>query len=171
MSDANSNDLGNLPTPSSNSNDSGDLAPAPRKSPPLGNLQIAPPPPTLEDRLDRANRSARCRHIKPNGIRCGSPAVRDQVYCYFHHVYRDHESDRQPFRPDPTGALWNLPLLENADGIQMAIQLVLDSVLANKMDLKRASILLYGLQTAAANVRHTHFDPAAYRKDLTTELK
>src|ERR1035437_7626658 len=25
-----------------------------------------------------------CEHIKPGGARCGSPAVRDQKYCYHH---------------------------------------------------------------------------------------
>lgn len=156
---------------SSNPNDSGDLEATPAKSPSPANLQIAPPPPTLEERLVRANRTARCEHIKSNGIRCGSPALRDHVYCYFHHVWRDHEADRQPFLPDPSGMVWNLPLLENADGIRMAIQLVLDSVLCNKMDLRRASILLYGLQTAAANVRRTQFDPPGFRKEITTEIK
>ncbi len=164
----NLNDSGILQTPSSNSNDSGDLATAPPKSPPIGNLQIAPPPPTLEDRLDRANQSARCEHVKPNGIRCGSPALRNEHYCYFHRVWRP-QADLQPFRPDPNGHVWALPILENADGIQMALQLVLDSVLCNKMDLKRASILLYGLQTAASNVRRTQFD--VFHSSISTELK
>jgi hypothetical protein len=169
MSD-NSNPPATLQNPSSNPNDSGDLETTPPKSPPLGHLQIAPPPPTPQERLRRANQTARCEHIKSNGVRCGSPALRDEIYCYFHHIWRK-ENDRQPFLPDPNGMVWNLPILEDADGIQMAIQLVLDSVLCNKMDLRRANTLLYGLQTAAANVKRTHFDPAAYRKEITTELK
>ena len=27
---------------------------------------------------------ARCRHIKVNGTQCGSPALREEKYCYFH---------------------------------------------------------------------------------------
>ncbi len=25
-----------------------------------------------------------CAHIKVNGIRCGSPSLRQEVFCYFH---------------------------------------------------------------------------------------
>ena len=27
---------------------------------------------------------ARCQHIKVNGIQCGSPALKDRKFCYFH---------------------------------------------------------------------------------------
>ena len=30
-----------------------------------------------------------CRHIKLNGERCGSPALRDQAFCYFHRTLAD----------------------------------------------------------------------------------
>lgn len=172
-----------LPTPALNSNESPDLPAPPAKSGKILNLEIkgVPPSPGTPTRagaargggvaMAAAHAAARCEHVKSNGVRCGSPALRDQIYCYFHHIWRNHQNDRQPFYPDPNGMLWNLPLLEDADDIQMAIQLVLNSVLCNKLELKRASILLYGLQTAAANVRRTHFDWSAYRKDLSTELK
>src|SRR5512140_3129316 len=167
---ANSNAPAILQEPSSNSNESGDPEPAPPKSPPLGNLQIPSPPPTLEERLDRANRTVRCHHVRSNGLRCGSPALRDEIYCYFHRIWRP-QPDCQPHRPDPNGSVWNLPLLEDPNGIQMALQQVLDSVLANKMELKRASILLYGLQTAAVNVRRTDFDTYKVQHESITELK
>lgn len=60
-----------------------------------------------------------------------------------------------------------LPLLGDANGVQLALQEILDSILANKMDLRRAQILLYGLQTASANVKHTYFNA---RSDTSTEL-
>ena len=156
-----------LQTPVSNSNQSPDLPTPPAKSGKTLTLEIKGVPPSMS----AAHASPRCEHVKSNGIRCGSPALRDQIYCYFHHIWRNHQNDREPFTPDPNGMVWNLPLLEDPDAIQMSIQLVLDSVLCNKMDLKRASILLYGLQTAAANVRRTRFDPAPYRKEISTELK
>ena len=31
-------------------------------------------------------RVARCEHVKVNGTQCGSPALRDQPYCYFHAI-------------------------------------------------------------------------------------
>jgi hypothetical protein len=30
-----------------------------------------------------------CQHIKTNGIRCGSPAMRRSPFCYFHKRWRD----------------------------------------------------------------------------------
>ncbi len=165
----------------SNPNESPDLPPRPAKSGETLDLEIkgAPPPgsPARADvaragvaDMSAAHRSPRCQHIKSNGLRCGSPALRDEIYCYFHRIWRA-QPDRRPYEPDRSGIIWNLPILEDPDAIQMAIQLVLDSVLAGKMELKRASLLLYGLQTAAANVRRTHFDPVACRKDISTELK
>ena len=166
---SNSNGIGILSDASSISNDSGDLPSLPSKSPPLGNLEIAPPTPTLQDRLHRANQTIRCHHIKSNGIRCGSPALHDEIYCYFHHIWRT-EPECFPHRPDPNGALYKLPLLEDANGVQMAIQQVLDSVLSSKLDLRRAGILLYGLQTAAANLRRTTFEPFM-KGEISLELK
>jgi len=163
-----SNENQTFPTPSPNSNEPPDLAAAPRKSGQNQNLQVYTPTPDIS----KAHAAPRCEHVKPNGIRCGSPALRDEPYCYFHRIWRNpYQDDHKPFRPDPNGILWNFPVLENADAIQMSIQLVLDSVLANKMELKRASLLLYGLQTAAVNVRRTQFDAGGFRKEITTELK
>lgn len=31
-----------------------------------------------------SNDTRKCEHIKTNGIRCGSPALRDENICYFH---------------------------------------------------------------------------------------
>lgn len=159
---------GTLQKADANFNESGDLEPAIRKSPPAGNLQIAPPALTREERLVRANKTCRCHHIKSNGVRCGSPALREEIYCYFHRIWR-RQPDCIPHRPDPNGALFDLPLLEDANGIQLAIQQVLQAVLANKMDLRRASTLLYGLQTAASNCKRVSFEP--YAPKVTTELK
>ena len=163
---ANSPENQNLPTGGANSNESPDLPTPPPKSGENQNLETYPPVPDITP----AHRALRCQHVKPNGIRCGSPALRDEIYCYFHRIWRS-QPDRQPFRPDPNGMIWNLPILEDADGIQMALQMVLDSVLASKMDLRRANTLLYGLQTAAANVKRTEFDKSWIRENLSTEVK
>jgi len=136
----NSNENQILPTSTPNLNEPPDLAAPPRKSGPSQNLPVYTPTPDIS----KAHAAPRCEHVKPNGIRCGSPALRDETYCYFHRIWRNHyQDDHKPFRPDPNGILWNFPILENADAIQMSIHLVLDSILANKMELKRASLLLY----------------------------
>jgi len=110
----------------------------------------------------------RCEHIQFNGNRCGSPALRDEIYCYFHRIWR-HQPDCMPHRPDPSGALFDLPLLEDANGVQLAIQQVLQALVANKMDVRRAYTLLFGLQTAASNIKRTDFQP--YAPKVMTELR
>ena len=43
-----------------------------------------------------------CRHIKTNGERCGSPALRDQTHCYFH---RNLTANHPKPAPEPTTIL------------------------------------------------------------------
>jgi len=63
---------------------------------------------------------ARCQHIKVNGTQCGSPALRNETYCYFHMRWAlksmEIDEGRQRER-------WNvtLALPEDADSIQMGL--------------------------------------------------
>ncbi len=93
-----------------------------------------------------------CNHIKTNGSVCESPALHDQEYCYFHTAQR--QRIRRQRRAARLNLPFQLPLLEDAASIQMAISDVLNALLAHQIDHKTAGLLLYGLQTAAVNVRH-----------------
>jgi len=96
-----------------------------------------------------------CQHIKTNGTRCGSPALRSRNFCYFHHVAHDLRRIRRQ-RPQ---ARFELPLFEDANAIQMAIQQVAEAVLEERIDNKRAGLLLFALQTAACNLKNVDFEP------------
>lgn len=157
----NSNEEQILETDDANSSESPDLPRPPRKSGQTQDFEIKAP-------MAAAHRSVRCHHVKTNGVRCGSPALRDEIYCYFHRIWR-HQPDCHPHRPDPNGALFELPLLEDANGIQLAIQQVLQALVSNKIDVRRAYTLLFGLQTAASNIKRVDFQPYAPR--VSTELK
>ena len=111
------------------------------------------PPTTRElcERLAIANRAMRCGHIKANGVPCGSPALHDNVYCFFH--------DRVHNPPYEDG----FPALEDANSIQLAIMQVLDALQRRAIDRLAANTLLYGLQTASANLRRVNFEPLALR--------
>jgi hypothetical protein len=43
-----------------------------------------------------------CRHIKPDGVRCGSPALRGKSLCYFHNRPPRKPKPLPPSMPDPT---------------------------------------------------------------------
>ena len=96
---------------------------------------------------------ARCQHIKTNGTQCGSPAFKKRKFCHFHHRWRD-----QSIRVDKHTV--KLPVLEDADSVQVALMEILRLLMRQKLDPKRAGLLLYGLQTASANLKRTAFEPA-----------
>jgi len=125
-----------------------------------------------------------CRHIRPNGTRGNSPALRQQVLCYFHHRERSRfpnlrpAADRETFtRPQvehilrddlarqyysltPESRTFELPTLEDHASIQLALSLLLRAMAQNEIDPKRAGMMLYLLQIASANIRNIPDEPA-----------
>jgi hypothetical protein len=108
--------------------------------------------------------SQECRHIKPNGAKCGSPALQDKPYCYFH--TRLHRFTAEP----PIGVMDNfrLPVLEDRSAIQIAIAQVLDALCSCRIDNRRAGIMLYALQIASQNVeRGLYIIPSTTVESIT----
>jgi hypothetical protein len=100
-----------------------------------------------------------CRHIFTSGRKCQSPALTDQNFCYFHSNTRKRPTPRtQPYEPyiEPQANVLDLPPLEDADSIQLALSDVILALAANRIDPRRARILIYGLQVASQNNRHRH---------------
>ncbi len=91
-----------------------------------------------------------CRHIFTDGHRCGSPCLRSEDFCYYHHTTRgsaEHLRDG-----DNRSDTFELPVPEDRSAIQTAIAQVLQRLAASAIDTKRAGLLLYGLQIASANL-------------------
>lgn len=100
----------------------------------------------------------RCQHIKVNGVQCGSPALRRNRFCFFHKRFHDERIRLAADRARRPGACV-LPILEDANSIQMALQEVLRLLLSQQIDHKTAGLVLYALQTASRNLQHTRFSP------------
>lgn len=100
----------------------------------------------------------RCQHIKMNGVQCGSPALNRRRQCFFHERAREQQSRivKDQFKQ----ARFVLPVLEDANAVQMALMQVMQLLAWGEMDRKVAGLLLYGLQTASANLRHVDFEPS-----------
>jgi hypothetical protein len=96
-----------------------------------------------------------CKYAKANGTLCGSPACKNSDYCYFHTAARERSKRRH--RNARLHLPLQLPPLEDMQSIQVAIGDVLNALLADQIDTKKAGLLLYGLQTAAVNARHADF--------------
>jgi hypothetical protein len=126
-----------------------------------------------------------CRHIKTNGRQCKSPSLGLSAFCYFHsRLHRRHRnlvensSALLSSHPDqaaspsggpqylPNYAAQNpieldLPPVEDPESIQVSISLLIAALARNRIDAKRAAVLLYGLQLASTNARSITIEPAA----------
>jgi hypothetical protein len=105
---------------------------------------------------------ARCQHIKVNGVQCGSPAMRERAYCYFHNECLETHGagDMRVVNGAGMGTVSvSLPPLEDANAIQMALMQIMRLITVGQIDSKQAGLLLYALQTASANLKHLSFEP------------
>jgi hypothetical protein len=101
----------------------------------------------------------RCQHLKINGTQCGSPALRRNRFCFFHKRFQDERIRLSADRARRGVATFILPVLEDANSIQIALMQVMRLLVAQQIDHKTASLLLYALQTASTNLRMTDFKP------------
>src|SRR2546427_2822502 len=101
----------------------------------------------------------RCRHIKTNGMQCESPALRRNRFCYFHKKWHDQRVVINSARARRTRAALDLPILEDADSVQVGLMQVMRLTLTGQLDSKTAGLMLYALQTASLNLRRTNFEP------------
>jgi hypothetical protein len=100
----------------------------------------------------------RCQHIKTNGTQCGSPALRRKRFCFFHNRWRATRLDLNRAGALRVTSTVELPVLEDADSIQVALMQVLRLILCRQLDSKTGGLMLYGLQIASANVHHLDFE-------------
>lgn len=101
----------------------------------------------------------RCQHLKINGTQCGSPALRRNRFCFFHKRFQDEQIKLSADRARRGVPTFVLPVLEDANSIQIALMQVIRLLVAQQIDHKTASLLLYALQTASSNLRMTQFEP------------
>ena len=103
----------------------------------------------------------RCQHIKVNGTQCGSPAMREEKYCYFH--MRWHASRMSVILKQREHWIAGLPTLEDANSIQVGLAEVMRLLVTQEVDHKTGALLLYAMQTASANLKRTSFEPEPTR--------
>jgi hypothetical protein len=94
----------------------------------------------------------RCQHIKTNGTQCGSPALREETFCYYHSESRP---ERVKVAGEGGGAGGEIlfPVLEDAHSVQVVVRQVAMLVLEGKIDNKKAGLVLYALQIASSNLK------------------
>jgi hypothetical protein len=103
-----------------------------------------------------------CAHIKVNGIRCGSPALRQEVFCYF------HQRMIRGVRTPPKSRLHPIANFEDPQAIQASLMEVVNALVRNQIDVPRARLILRALSIAARNATKTHFD--CWQSDMVKEV-
>jgi hypothetical protein len=125
-----------------------------------------------------------CRHLKTNGVRCKSPALNGEPFCYFH--LRLHKEHHRPLtareivdsrnlqydgyeeavigggedpmliaRAYPNQNELNFPPLEDAESLQLAASMLFRAIAQGQIHLRRARLLRDVLRVAAASCRLT----------------
>lgn len=110
----------------------------------------------------------RCQHLRVNGTQCGSPALRRNRFCYFHKRHHEERvalhldqltNDRLAETKRRRRIIIDLPVLEDANSIQVSLMQIMRLLITGELDGKTAGLLLYALQTASANLPRTKFEP------------
>ncbi len=99
----------------------------------------------------------RCQHIKVNGTQCGSPALTTQRFCFFHQENRPRRV-RIGRKATQAAAAVMLPVLEDANSIQVAVMQITRLLLGGQIDHKTAGLTLYALQIASSNLARITFE-------------
>ncbi len=93
-----------------------------------------------------------CTHIKVTGVRCGSPALRGEQFCYF------HQRMVRGVATPPNARLHPIALIESEEAIQSSLMEVINALARNSIDLRRAELLLRALHIAVRNARRVRFN-------------
>jgi len=117
-----------------------------------------------------------CHHVKPDGVGCGTPAIRNHEYCYHHSTVRKlvpKATIHGLHMPGPTGepyADFEMPYLENETAIQIGFMQLIHGVGTGLVEPIRARMMLSALHGAAANLREMN-KTAAHVKVLQAMIQ
>jgi hypothetical protein len=109
-----------------------------------------------------------CCHVKEDGIYCGSPALRDRKYCYYHLMQRGRRLRRARALRDNLPYRLEIQSLDNPYAIRAALTDIAQALAAGQLDPRTAGKLLYAVQQVSATNRRIEQMEAAQlekRKD------
>ena len=95
----------------------------------------------MHDNYKKANAAPRCTRSLANGLTCTQPALRGRCFCRFH----DPITTRN--------RRFDLPIIEDAPSLQIAVTGVVNALLNGKLDPRAADLCFRGLRLCAANIK------------------
>jgi hypothetical protein len=87
-----------------------------------------------------------CRHVHATGHQCGSPALRNEPFCYHHHTTRRPKPPAGKSRYLDATEPFELPVVEDLPSALSVAAQLLCRIASNDLDPTRAGRLLYNLQ-------------------------
>jgi hypothetical protein len=103
----------------------------------------------LKARLELADAMPRCRWIKQGGTTCGSPQMKQHIYCFAHIQMAEAQA-----------LALRLPPPEDANAIQVGLMRIQKALIEDTITTRKAGLLLYSMQLALTNVGQTTFGQA-----------
>jgi len=96
-----------------------------------------------------------CRHVKEDGIPCGSPPLRGENYCHFHLRYKGYPLRTWPNRRRLGGLHFTRSMAFNLKAAQAALKRV-EKLLSSGAcsDPERAGMIRYALQMMVSDLRY-----------------
>jgi hypothetical protein len=115
-----------------------------------------------------------CHHVKEDGIYCGSPALRDNKYCYYHFTQRMRRLRRARALRDNVPYRLEIPSLDSPYAVRNAISEIAQAIAAGQLEPLAAGKLLYAVQLASSNNRRIEQMEAAQlekNKDAVPQVR
>src|SRR6478609_25433 len=95
----------------------------------------------LKQRLKLAEMAPRCQWVRLDGTSCGSPQMKQHIYCFAHMQMAEARA-----------LMLRLPPPEDANAIQVGLMRIQKAVIEDTISMKKAGLLLYSMQLALTNV-------------------
>lgn len=109
-----------------------------------------------------------CRHIKTNGEKCHSVALRGKPYCFFHvRLHATVADARKPTKSKDRPI--DFTFTDSPVAIQLGVYQVLSALGSLSISPHRAGQMLYALQVASQNVEHTSTDASGRSVHCVTQ--
>ena len=94
-----------------------------------------------------------CRHVKEDGAYCGSPALRERKYCYYHLMQRGRRLRRARALRDNLPYRLEIQSLDNLYAVRAALTDIAQALAAGQLESRTAGKLLYAIQQVTATNR------------------
>ena len=94
-----------------------------------------------------------CRHVKEDGLYCGSPALRDRKYCYYHLLQRGRRLRRARALRDNLPYRLEIQSLDNLYAVRAALTDIAQALAAGQLEARTAGKLLYAIQQVSSTNR------------------